>query len=174
MPYSNEQKEFYNKKPPGGTTFSTVTFNNPIAGVKNILACGPNGPYKNMAFNDDGIMNIFQAVAATVPSVSTQDTSSNSLGTIRLARIASQVYEYMNLIVGGTTLLTDRVVTARIRVYRNPVSTPIYDVLLYIGKNGISISEMDVIIKLQFENPARIPYAPFYDAVAEYTGLQYG
>lgn len=169
MPYTDEQLAFFNTKPSNIAKFNTVEFSNIIAGQKRILACGTNGPYKDMVF--EGLT--YQAVRCEIPDVTTQDTENNSVGQITFSRIGTETRQYLRLINAGIVVPADAVIDVTIRIYQEGITNPIYERKVYVGQNGISIDQENVTVSLQVDNPSKITYIPFYSPDV-YTGLVFG
>lgn len=172
MPYTNEQKKYYNTKPTLDQVYSTITLSNDVVGTKRILAADSNGPYKSMRFNDGGSMEVFEPVLAEVPKVSAQDTTSNEVGQIKLSGIAFEVNELIEQIAEEADTFDKKVIRVKLSNYKNPSLPPMYEIDVFVGIEGISIGDFDVVMKLQFSNPAKVAYAPFYNPF-EYEGLLY-
>ncbi len=172
MPYTQEQLQLYNTKPIDAVQYSTMQFSNPIIGVKRLVAAGPNGPFTNKSFMVNGVLEEFQCVAAEVPDVTSQATTDLSLGTIKLGRVASQMRAYLNEIGRFALIPEDKVIECKLAIYSTTQSEPIYERVVYVGENGISINENDVNITLEFDNPSKARFTPFYDTEV-YTGLRF-
>ena len=172
MPYSQEQLEIYNVKPSGVVQYNTMQFYNPIVGYKRLLASGPNGPYANRSFSVDGVEHEFECVRADVPDTTTQDPTDVRLGTVKLARAATQMREYMSQISKFAITPEDKVIECVLSIYSSRDTEPMYTRKVYVGSDGISIDENDVNINLEFDNPSKSRFGPFYD-ITEYTGLQF-
>lgn len=172
MPYTDSQKKYYNTKPSIQQIYTTITFSNLIAGDVRIIASDENGPYKPMMFNVNGGFREFLPVAAEAPPVSTQDPLSNDVGTLKLGRVALEMSEYLEEISMNATRFDQKVISVNLSVYENPISEPVYSIDVFAGQDGISINESDVIVKLQYSNPAKNRYAPFYSP-EDFIALRY-
>jgi hypothetical protein len=173
MPYTDSQKQYYNTKPSTQLLYSVITFDNAIAGKRNLLACGKNGPYQEMSFNVNGVMELFTPVYAEVPAVTTQDPLSNDIGIIKLARVSSHMSAYLEQIARGALSFAEKVINVRIAIYEQPIAPPVYVVDAFAGVNGITIGTSDVSVKIQYANTLKSRQAAFYSP-QEYIGLQYG
>jgi hypothetical protein len=163
----------YNTRPTKRPQYSAIVLDNVVAGKKYIVASGPNGPYRKMFFNFLGVDREFDPVVAEIPSVVTQDTETDNLGTVTLGRIASQAKDYLQDIRDNAKTPEERVIKVWLLVYEEEYSEEIYSRELYAANNGVTIAETDVSLKLQFENPAKAQFPLFYDP-DKYVGLLYG
>ena len=173
MAYTEEQLRRYNTKPSNSQSYSTVEFYNEIAGYRRIVAASEFGPYKNMQFDVDGTMQEFIAAIAEVPKVTSQDMNSDTLGSLKFARISTQTREYLQLIIDGALRPADKIISVKLSVYEDPTASPIYTRDVYVGLGGVVIGADDVGVTLEFENPSKVKYTKFYNP-SEYTSLQYG
>lgn len=173
MPYTNEQLQRFNQRPANTPKYNTIQFYNAIAGYKRILVAGSNGPYFDKDFMVSGQMETFQAVSCEIPDVTSQDTDSNNVGSIRFGRIGTDVVEYLQAIDSGVLIPSDTVIEVRLALYEGESTTPMFERIVYVGKDGVSIGSQSVSINLQVDNPAKIQYVPFYNT-DDYIGLEFG
>lgn len=173
MAYTDSQKLFYNTKPVLSQLYTTMTFENPIAGKVRLLAAGKNGPYKDMMLNENGTMQLFKVVAAEVPKVAAQDPLSNDVGQIKLGRVASQISAYLNKIIKNNKTFDDKVIKIKLAEYEQPNAEPVYSIDVFCGIQGVSIGASDVVIKMQYSNPAKTRNAAFYSPLI-FKALSYG
>lgn len=171
--YTEEQRRYYNTKPTTEVVYTTIKLTNPIFGVSRLVAADKNGPYIPMRFNDGGTMEEFVPTFAEVPKVAIQDTTTDDVGQIKLAGVAFDANDMIEKIARNADTFAEKVISVTLSVYKNPSLDPIYTVDTYVGIEGISIGDFDVVMRLQFSNPSKTPYAPFYDP-DEYKGLLYG
>jgi hypothetical protein len=170
MPYTEAHLRMLNTQPGTIARYETITLKNDIAGELNLLVSGVNGPYKAMNFIDDGVVKLFTPVRANVPNTSDQDVSSNVVCRVQIGSVSSQAFEYIMSIIEGSVKPFDKLITARLAVYESSGGDPIFARNLYVGADGISMSQTDVELTLEIDNPAKSQYAPFYNPT-EYFSL---
>jgi hypothetical protein len=164
MPYTEQQIRRYYTKPGDVRQYSTITFSNVIAGKKYLLQSGPTGPFRPMNFLlPDGSYEEFLPVAASIPDSTVQKPTDTKLGQVVLARIGTQVRQYIQQIIQNATKTEDKTIEIRIALYDNPASAPIYERNLYAGIDGVTIDGENVTITLEFDNAAKVANNSFYD-----------
>jgi len=163
MPYSNEQLMRFNQKPGDIAHFTTITISNNVAGTLRFLLAGPNGPYKDRQFSTNGVLHTYQVAYGTAPASVIQDPDSNALGNLTLARIGTGLEDYIRSISDGLQTNEDKVIRINLSTYDNVRPEPIQSYDLFCSKDGVKTDESTVTIPLEYENPAKVAYAYFYN-----------
>lgn len=160
--YSQQQREYWAKRPANSLKYDAVEFYHPDSGYKRLVA----DQLSSKTLNG----NSYQAVSMEFPQITNQTTDTTKAGTIQFGRIGTQVREWLMQItpLGGITYP----ITATLRQFQEGVTLPIYERRLFVDKNGISINADNVTVKLSVDNPSKLTNkTAFYDPTL-WKGLQ--
>ena len=160
--YSQEQREYWTKRPADVLKFDTVDFFHPDFG--NIRFVANQHSDKIL----DG--NSYQAVAMDFLQINNQTTDTTKSGTIQFGRIGTQARQKLLSItpLGGIKYP----ITATLRQFQEGITLPIYERQLFVDQNGIRINADSVTIQLSVDNPSKLTNkSAFYDPTL-WKGLQ--
>lgn len=164
--YSQEQREYWVKRPGGIAKFMTVEFQHPDFGFVRLVA----NQFSNKLLSVDGVLEIFTAVAMEVPGVTNQETDTTKAGTIIFGRIGIQFRRKLMQITPLGAIKDP--ITVKLRQYQEDIVSPVYERRLYVAKDGISITAESVNVRLSVDNPAKLTQeSQFYDP-AVWIGLK--
>tara|TARA_R100000951_G_scaffold91082_3_gene79411 strand:+ start:529 stop:1032 length:504 start_codon:yes stop_codon:yes gene_type:complete len=161
--YSQDQREYWTKRPADILKYDAVDFYHPDFGNIRLVA---------NQFSDkmlDG--KSYQAVSMEFPQVTNQTTDTTKAGAITFGRIGTKVRQKLLSItpLGGIK----HPITATLRQFQGGVVAPIYERRLFVDQNGISINADSVNVKLSVNNPSKLTNkSAFYDP-SLWKGLQH-
>ena len=160
--YSQEQREYWVKRPADLLKLDTVDFYHPDFG--NIRLVANQHTDKIL----DG--NSYQAVSMDFPQVTNQTTDTTKAGSIKFGRIGTNVRQKLLSItpLGGIKYP----ITVTLRQFQEGTVTAIYEKELFVDQNGIRINADSVVVALSVDNPSKLTNkTAFYDP-KEWVGLQ--
>ena len=164
MSYSDEQKQYYNKKPGNVVRYLAFTFYHPDFGYKRLVA----NQLKDKTLGG----NVFTAASMKAPAVTNQSTDDANIGSISFGRIGQQFREAIDQItpVGAIKYPID----VKMEQYLSTdTANNIFERDVYVAPNGISISSESVNVRLTVDNPQKITEKDkFYDPTI-FIGLSY-
>ncbi len=165
MSYSDEQREYWTKRPANVIRLLTVQFYHPDFGYIRLVA----NQFCNKELDVDGDLQEFQAVAMEVPEVTAQSTDSTQAGSISFGRIGTTVREKLMSI----TPLNSILYPINVRVSQYEDGSIVYDRNLYAAPEGIAINNNSVNIQMTVDNPAKLTNEQKFYAAADWPGLEY-
>lgn len=167
MPYSDEQKQYFIKRPANVLYYEAVQFYHPDFGYIRLVG----NQYKDKAFTIDSSSESFQAVSMEVPTVTNQSTDNTQAGTIIFGRIGVDVRNKLKMITPSGSV--NYPIEARLLQFRSDDLTgPVYDRTVYVDNDGIVINQDTVNIKLAVKNPAKATRKDLFYDPAIFVGLQ--
>lgn len=156
--YSQEQREYWVKRPGGIAKFMTVEFHHPDFGFIRLVA----DQFFDVKLSVNGILENFTAVSMDLPNVTNQSTDSTRAGAITFGRIGIEFRKKLMQITPLGSITSP--ITVRLRQYQEDIVLPIYERRLYVAKDGISIGSESVSVRLSVDNPAKLTQeSQFYD-----------
>ncbi len=164
--FSQQQREYWVKRPADLLQFMTVEFEHPDFGFVRLVA----NQFSDKQFDVDATLETFTAVSMDVPKVTNQSTDSTRAGTIIFGRIGIEFRKKL-LMITPLGAITDPI-TVKLRQYQEGVTLPTYERRLYVARDGISIGSENVNVRLSVDNPAKLTQeGQFYDP-AVWVGLK--
>ncbi len=157
--YSEQQRQYWVKRPANKSNrqYWTVEFQHPDFGFVRLVRNDIN-----KEFDVDGTIQEFTAVVMEVPKVTNQETDSTKAGTIIFGRIGVEFRKKLLMITPLGAITSP--ITAKLRQYQKDLVLPVYERRLYVGKDGISMTDENVNIRLSIDNPAKLTQElQFYD-----------
>lgn len=165
--YSDEQRQYFNKRPANVIYYEAVEFYHPDFGYIRLVG----NQYKDKAFSVDSVSQTFQAVSMQVPTVTNQSTDDTQAGTIVFGRIGVDVRKKLEMITPSGAI--NYPISARLLQYRSDdLTTPVYDRTVYVDTDGILINQESVNIKLAVSNPAKRTRKDLFYDPSIFVGLQ--
>lgn len=146
---TDAEKEFYNKKDSRIAQYQTIEFT--AADIDSVRLVA-NQPFDKQ-FVVDGVSYVFRGVSMSLPAVTSQESSTNTQGTVNFGRIANELYPILR---NRDPLLSHNPIKAIIRNYKEGQVTPLYTRTLYVPKDGIAFNQDSVSIRLAIDNAAKI------------------
>ena len=168
--YSQQQREYWHKRPANIIKYMTVEFYHPDFGYIRLVA----NQFNDKVFDVNGGDETFTAVSMEIPQVTNQSTNTNRAAALTFGRIGIEVRNKLLEITPVGAISNPISVT--IRQYEQvDEDTPvnIYERSLYVSKNGITIGIDTVTVELSVDNPAKLTnQTAFYDP-AVWIGLNF-
>lgn len=164
--YTESQREYWTQRPANVRKDETVEFYHPDFGYIRLVA----NLFNNKDFMVDGVMQTFTAAEMIVPSATDQGVDTTESGSIKFGRVGQRFRDALLRITPAGAIRHGIRVT--LRAYREGVATPIYERVVFVRANGISIGAETVSVALSVDNPAILRNKTrFYDPTI-WLGLQ--
>lgn len=165
--YSQQQREYWVKRPGNIIQLETVEFEHPDFGFIRLVA----NKFSDKQLSVNGFLETFTAVAMEVPKVTNQETDTTKAGSIIFGRIGIQFRKKLMQITPLGSIKDP--ITARIRQYQVGIVEPIYERRYYVGKDGISIDAESVNVRLSVDNPAKLTTEDLFYNPSVFFGLKF-
>lgn len=166
--YSDEQREYWHKRPANVIQFMTVEFYHPDFGYIRLVA----NQFSDKQLDVNGALETFTASSMELPRVTNQSTDTTRAGTIIFGRVGSTFREKLMQITPMGAIKNPIQVT--LRQYENGIVNPIYERRLYAAQDGIKIGAESVNVELSVDNPAKLTNEQAFYDVETWVGLQLG
>lgn len=159
--YSQQQREYWHKRPANIIKYMTVEFYHPDFGYIRLVA----NQFNDKQFLVDGTNETFQAVSMEIPQVTNQTTDTTQASSLVFGRIGIEVRSKLLQITPlGAIKNPIDVVIRQYEQIDNQAPTNIYERKLYVNSDGITIGIDSVTVQLSVDNPAKLTNQfAFYD-----------
>ena len=162
--YSQQQREYWSKRPADILQLMTVEFYHPDFGFIRLLA----NQFNDQMLDVNGTPESFQAVSMQLPKVTNQSTDDTRAGAITFGRIGLNVRQKLLMITPLGSITNP--IKATLRTYED--GSVIFERRLYVNRDGVAIGVDNVSIQLSIDNPAKLTNElAFYDP-GLWTGLK--
>ncbi len=160
MTYSQQQREYWAKRPANVIKYMTVTFYHPDFDYIRLVA----NQYATKTFDGDD----YQPVSMQLPEVTNQSSDQTDLGNIVFGKGGVQVKEKIEMItpLGGIK----HPITVTLRQYEG--TGKIFEKTVLVAANGLTIGSDNVSVRLSVDNIARLTNKRAFYEPAMWKGLQ--
>lgn len=147
--YTPQRREYLNRAPADEVAYETVQFSHPDFGDIYLVA----NQFTPKSFNVDGNSVEFMPVSMSLPQTTNQTTDVNNAGAIQFGRLGPEFRQKLKLITPRNKF---KPIDVTIRIFSESTSVVTYERKLFVARNGISMNEEGVTVRLTLDNPARI------------------